>query len=64
MDVSRVFEKCAGFQQAMEQLKAEVKSFELVVTQATKELNEAKQRYEAAEKGSPEHRALELEIAT
>ena len=64
MDVSRVFEKCTGFQQAMEQLKAEVKSFELVVTQATKDLNEAKQRYEAAEKGSPEYRALELEIAT
>src|SRR5688572_26959864 len=48
MDVSRVFEKCIGFQQAMEQLKKEVKSFELVVTQGTQELNEAKQRYEAA----------------
>jgi Skp family chaperone for outer membrane proteins len=64
IDVSRVFEKCTKFQEEMQRLKAEVESFEPVLRQAQKELAETKQRLDAAAKGSPEQRTLELDLAT
>ena len=62
IDVSKIFKNHTRFKQAMESMKAEVKTFETSLQARGQQMNDLRKKMQPFAPGSPEYKKLEAEI--